>query len=313
MTHTMTSTKRRIIVIVGATGSGKTDLSITLAHHYDAPIVSADSRQVYRGMAIGTAQPTCEQLQSAEHHFIASFDITQEFNCGEFEKQALALLEELFKKHETIIVVGGSGLYIKALCEGMDDLPEADKELRDAISREYADKGLSPLVDELRERDPVYYEQVDRFNPARVLRAIEVCRATGRPYSELRKGIKQKRNFDIVKIGVERPREELYDRINRRVDAMMSEGLEAEARALLSYRDCNALHTVGYSEVFNYFDGNISRDEAVELIKRNSRRYAKRQITWFGRDDEIRWFCPAQVDKIVNYIDSLFGESDIKS
>lgn len=309
----MSIKRHRIIVVVGATGSGKTDLSITLARNYGAPIISADSRQIYRGMAIGTAQPTAEQLKAAEHHFIASLDVVQEFNCGEFEKQALALLEQLFAKHDTVIVVGGSGLYIKALCEGMDDLPEVDKELRDAIAREYADKGLSPLADELRECDPVYYEQVDRFNPARVLRAIEVCRATGRPYSELRKGIKQKRDFDIVKIGIERPREELYDRINRRVDAMMADGLEAEARAMLPYRDCNSLHTVGYSEMFDYFDGNISREEAVELIKRNSRRYAKRQITWFGRDAEIRWFNPAQVDKIVNYIDSRFGESDIKS
>lgn len=304
---------RRIIVIVGATGSGKTDLSIALARHYGAPIISADSRQVYRGMAIGTAQPTAEQLQAAEHHFIASLDVTQEFNCGEFEKQALALLEQLFAEHETVIVVGGSGLYIKALCEGMDDLPEADKELRDRIAREYAENGLTPLVEELQGCDPAYYEQVDRSNPARILRAIEVCRATGKPYSSLRKGQRRQRDFAIVKIGVERPREELYDRINRRVDAMMAEGLEAEARAMLPYRNCNSLHTVGYSEMFDWFDGKISRDEAVELIKRNSRRYAKRQITWFGRDKEIRWFDPAQTDKIVDYIDSRFGESDIKS
>ncbi len=309
----MSIRQRRIIVIVGATGSGKTDLSIALARHYDAPIISADSRQVYRGMAIGTAQPTAEQLEAAEHHFIASLDVMQEFNCGEFEKQALALLEQLFDEHETVIVVGGSGLYIKALCEGMDDLPEADKELRDRIAREYAENGLAPLVEELRDRDPAYYGQVDRSNPARILRAIEVCRTTGKPYSSLRKGERQKRDFDIIKVGVERPREELYDRINRRVDAMMAEGLETEVRAMLPYRNCNSLHTVGYSEMFDWFDGKISRDEAVELIKRNSRRYAKRQITWFGRDKEIRWFDPAQTDKIVDYIDSRFGESDIKS
>ncbi len=309
----MSIRQRRIIVIVGATGSGKTDLSIALARHYDAPIISADSRQVYRGMAIGTAQPTAEQLQAVGHHFIASLDVTQEFNCGEFEKQALALLEQLFAEHETVIVVGGSGLYIKALCEGMDDLPEADKKLRDRIAREYAQNGLTPLVEELRECDPIYYEQVDRSNPVRILRAIEVCRATGKPYSTLRKGQRRQRDFAIVKIGVERPREELYDRINRRVDAMMADGLEAEARAMLPYRNCNSLHTVGYSEMFDWFDGKISRDEAVELIKRNSRRYAKRQITWFGRDKEIRWFDPAQTDKIVDYIDSRFGESDIKS
>ena len=309
-----TSTKRhRIIVIVGATGSGKTDLSITLAQHYCAPIISADSRQVYRGMAIGTAQPTAEQLRAVEHHFIASLDVAQPFNCGEFEKQALALLDRLFDKHDTVVVVGGSGLYIKALCEGMDDLPEADAALREQIAREYTEKGLAPLVEELRERDAAYCAQVDCANPARILRAIEVCRATGRPYSELRTGERQQRAFDIIKIGVERPREELHDRINRRVDAMMAEGLEQEARAMLPYRACNSLNTVGYSEMFDYFDGTLSREEAVELIKRNSRRYAKRQITWFGRDKEIRWFDPSQVDKIVNYIDSRFGESDIKS
>ena len=310
---TMNTKRHRIIVIVGPTGSGKTDLSITLARRYDAPIISADSRQIYRGMAIGTAQPTPEQLQSAEHHFIASHDVSQTFNCGAFAQQALALLDKLFVEHPTVIVVGGSGLYIKALCEGMDDLPEVDEQLRNRIAREYAEGGLAPLAEELRECDPAYYEQVDRSNPARVLRAIEVCRATGLPYSAMRKGERAQRDFDIVKIGVERPREELYNRINRRVDAMMTEGLEAEARAMLPYRNNNALNTVGYRELFDCFDGKISRDEAVELIKRNSRRYAKRQMTWFGRDTEIRWFDPLQVDEIVNYIDSRFGESDIKS
>ncbi len=303
----MMSTKRRLIVIAGATGSGKTDLSIEIARHYGAPIISADSRQIYKGMAIGTAQPTCEQLQSVEHHFIACFDVTQEFNCGEFEKRALELLDDLFERTGTVVAVGGSGLYIKALCEGMDDLPEADKELRDALTKQYEAEGLEPLADELKRLDPLYCERADLNNPARVLRALEVCRRTGRPYSSFRKGVRKPRNFDIIKIGIAMPRDVLYDRIDRRVDMMIAAGLEAEAEALLPYRKCNSLHTVGYSEMFEMFDGKISFDEAVESIKRNSRRYAKRQITWFGRDAEIKWFAPGAASEIVEYIDSQFG------
>ena len=258
-------------------------------------------------MAVGTAQPTSEQLQAVEHHFIACFDVTQEFNCGEFEKQALELLDELFGRSETVVAVGGSGLYVKALCEGMDDLPEADKELRDALMKRYEENGLGELVEELKRLDPVYCEKADLNNPARVLRALEVCRRTGLPYSSFRTGTSKMRDFDIIKIGTAMPRDVLYDRINRRVDAMMDAGLEAEARALLPYRGCNSLHTVGYSEMFEMFDGKISPDEAVELIKRNSRRYAKRQITWFGRDVGIKWFDPRSVSEIVEYIDSRFG------
>ena len=258
-------------------------------------------------MAVGTAQPTPEQLQAVEHHFIACFDVTQEFNCGEFEKRALELLDELFGRSETVVAVGGSGLYVKALCEGMDDLPEADKELRDALMKRYEENGLGELVEELKRLDPVYCEKADLNNPARVLRALEVCRRTGLPYSSFRTGTSKKRDFDIIKIGTAMPRDVLYDRINRRVDAMIDAGLEAEARALLPYRGCNSLHTVGYSEMFEMFDGKISLDEAVELIKRNSRRYAKRQITWFGRDVGIKWFDPRSVSEIVEYIDSQFG------
>lgn len=223
------STKRRLIVIVGATGSGKTDLSIGIARHYNAPIISTDSRQIYKGMAVGTAQPTSEQLQAAEHHFIACFDVAQEFNCGEFEKRALELLDELFGRSETVVAVGGSGLYVKALCEGMDDLPEADKVLRDALMKRYEENGLGELVEELKRLDSVYCEKADLNNPARVLRALEVCRRTGLPYSSFRTGTSKKRDFDIIKIGVAMPRDVLYDRINRRVDAMIDAGLEAEA------------------------------------------------------------------------------------
>ncbi|WP_300738925.1 tRNA (adenosine(37)-N6)-dimethylallyltransferase MiaA [uncultured Alistipes sp.] len=298
---------KRLIVIVGPTGSGKTDLSIRLALHYRAPILSTDSRQVYRSMPIGTAQPTEEQLNTVEHHFIASHDIKDRLNCGEYEVQALACLEKLFAQHDDVVAVGGSGLYVRALCEGMDELPQADEALRRELERRLADEGIGALAAQLRELDPRYYEEVDRSNPARVMRALEVCLQTGRPYSAQRTGVRRERPFRIIKIGVDLPREVLYDRINRRVDAMVAEGLEAEARRLYPHRELNALQTVGYREFFDCFDGRVTRDEAVELIKRNTRRYAKRQLTWFRRDPEIRWFAPTDDEEMIRYID--FGNS----
>lgn len=294
----------RLLVIVGPTGSGKTDLSIRLALHYGAPILSTDSRQFYRGMPIGTAQPDGRQLQMIEHHFIASHDITDDLNCGEYAVQALACLERLFVDHDWVVAVGGSGLYVQALCEGMDDLPQADPTLRADLGRRLQTEGLETLVEELRRLDPVYYEKVDRRNPARIVRALEVCLQTGRPYSEQRTGQRRSRPFGIVKIGIDLPREELYERIDRRVDRMLADGLEAEARALYPYRALNALQTVGYREFFDYFEGRTSYEEAVALIKRNSRRYAKRQLTWFRRDPEIRWFRPTDDTAMIEYIDS---------
>lgn len=298
---------KRLIVIVGPTGSGKTDLSIRLACHYGAPIVSTDSRQVYKGMPIGTAQPSKDQLQSAEHHFIATHDLVQEFNCGQFEEEVLRLLDTLFQKHDTVVAVGGSGLYVRALCEGLDDLPHADETLRMELSERLQAEGVAALAEQLRQLDPVYYDAVDRNNPARVLRALEVCLQTGRPYSSFRTGMRRERNFKIVKIGVDLPREVLYERINRRVDLMMEAGLEAEARVLYPFRRLNSLQTVGYKELFAYFDGSCTREEAVELIKRNSRRYAKRQLTWFRRDTQVRWFAPDRMEEMINYLD--FGDS----
>ncbi len=293
---------RRLIVLVGATGSGKTDLSIRLAERFGAPVISTDSRQIYRGLPIGTAQPSAEQLAAVEHHFIATHDISENFSCGEYEVRALDLLNDLFEKHDTVIAVGGSGLYVRALCEGMDDLPHADETLRGELNNRLGREGLPSLLEELQRLDPEYYEAVDRNNPARVLRAVEVCLQTGRPYSSLRTGIRRKRDFKIIKTGIDMPREELYDRINRRVDAMMAAGLEEEARAVYPYRQLNSLQTVGYKELFDFFDGKISRDEAVELIKRNTRRYAKRQLTWFRRDKEIRWFANGEFDAMVKYV-----------
>lgn len=295
---------KRLVVIVGPTGCGKTDLSIRLAEHYRAPIISTDSRQFYRGLPIGTAQPTADQLARAEHHFIASHSLTDEVNCGSYEVMALERLEELFKEHSTVIAVGGSGLYVRALCEGMDDLPEADEELRKELTRRIESEGLESLCEELKRLDPTYYEQVDRQNPARVQRALEVCLQTGMPYSSLRTGERRERPFEIIKIGVNLPREELYARIDRRVELMMEEGLEAEARAALPYRELNALQTVGYKELFLYFDGEITKEEAVALIQRNSRRYAKRQMTWFRRDEEVVWFRPDEDATIIEHIES---------
>ena len=298
---------KRLLVVVGPTGSGKTDLSIRLALHYGAPILSTDSRQVYRGMSIGTAQPSADQLQTVEHHFIASHDLKDNLNCGEYETQALERLERLFADHDYVVAVGGSGLYVRALCKGMDDLPQADESLRAELNRRLEAEGVGGLAEQLRELDPVYYEVVDRSNPARVVRALEVCLQTGRPYSEQRTGERRPRPFEIVKIGVDLPREELYDRINRRVDHILPHIIKKKTRTLYPYRELNALQTVGYREFFDYFDGCTSYDEAVELIKRNSRRYAKRQLTWFRRDPEVRWFRPDDDEAMINYID--FGKS----
>ena len=300
----MMSGRKRLIVIVGPTGSGKTDLSISVAEHFAAPIISTDSRQFYRGMAIGTAQPSAEQMARVEHHLVDCLDVHEEFNCGAYERVALERLEELFAKHDTVVAVGGSGLYIKALCEGMDDLPDADPAVREELLRRVETEGLESLVEQLRELDEVYYNEVDRCNPQRVLRALEVCLSTGKPYSSFRKGGTKQRDFEIVKIGVDYPREELYDRINRRVDMMMEEGLEAEARAMLPHRHLNALQTVGFSELFDHFDGTITKAEAVELIKRNSRRYAKRQMTWFRRDKDICWFTKPKAEEVIAYLES---------
>ena len=301
---TMSSKQPTLIVIVGPTGSGKTALAVTLARHYSAPIISTDSRQFYRGLPIGTAQPTAEELSLAEHHFIADRDIDDDFNSGRYEQEALARLDELFKRHDVVVAVGGSGLYIQALCEGMDNLPEANEELRQSLKQRLEREGIEPLFDELRRLDADYAEVVDRHNPARIMRALEVCITSGKPYSEQRKGEKQQRPFRIVKIGTDLPRDVLYERINLRVDMMISQGLEAEARTMLAKRELNSLQTVGYREMFDYFDGNCSLDEAIELIKRNSRRYAKRQLTWFRRDAEIAWFSPHDIEPIISHIDA---------
>lgn len=304
MATTMSSKHGTLVVIVGPTGSGKSALAVKLALHLNAPIISTDSRQVFRGIPIGTAQPTAEELAAVRHYFIADREVEDDFNCGKFEEEALALLDKLFTESEYVVAVGGSGLYVQALCEGMDDLPNADPALREELKSRLESEGLESLVSELRSLDPKYAEEVDLCNPARVMRAVEVCLATGRPYSEQRKGVIAERPFNIIKIGTDMPRDVLYDRINRRVDVMVRDGLEGEARAMYPKRQLNALQTVGYRELFDYFDGLCTFGEAVELIKRNSRRYAKRQLTWFRRDSDTAWFNPDHVDDIIEFVNS---------
>ena len=289
----------RLVVIAGATGVGKTETAIAVSKRIDAPIVSCDSRQFYREMTIGTAVPTPEQLAAAEHRFIHSRSVFEPYSCGEYAKEALETISELFRTHNHVILTGGSGLYIDAVTEGFDEIP-SDETIREALIAKCRDEGIDSLLRQLRELDPEYYDKVDRCNPQRVIRAIEVCLSTGEPYSKLRKGESHKRDFETIYIMVDRPREELYDRINRRVDAMLSEGLVEEARNLRPHAGLNALATVGYRELFDHFDGKHDMETAVELIKRNTRRYAKRQLTWFRRNPRYEIFSPDDINGIVS-------------
>lgn len=281
--------KKQLAIILGPTGVGKTDYSIELAKEYGSPILNCDSRQLFKEMKIGTAPPSPEQLAAVKHYFIFSHSVTDLYTAGRYELEAMALLEELFKTHDRLVMVGGSGMYIDALCNGLDDFPEADQQLRATLMERLRNGGLESLCIELKRMDPESYEWIDRANPQRVVRALEVTLQTGRKFSDWKSAPKKERPFEIRKIGLTRNREELYDRINRRVDLMMEAGLLEEVRSLLPYREMPALKTVGYRELFDYLDGTISLEEAVELIKRNSRRYAKRQLTYWGRDTEIEW------------------------
>ncbi len=274
---------------MGPTGVGKTDYSISLAQQMGSPIISCDSRQIYKELNIGVARPTPEQLNAVPHHFIATHSVRDYYSVGKYERDALALLDDLFTQHDTLLMVGGSGLYIDAVCFGIDDVPEVDASLRERLTQRLKAEGLESLQRELQALDPDFYGAVDVKNPARVLRALEVCLAAGKPFSQIRRNSPKNRNFDIRFIVLNRDRAELYNRINLRVDQMMEQGLLEEAKSMLPYRHLNALKTVGYRELFDYLDGNRTLDEAVELIKRNSRRYAKRQLTWFGRYEGAEW------------------------
>lgn len=300
--------KKTLVVIVGPTGSGKTDLAIEVARHFGAEILSTDSRQFYKGMPIGTAQPSAEQLAAVKHHFIADRLPEQELSAGGYEREALERLGDIFEHHNVVVAVGGSGLYIDALCYGFDELPSDTAHIRAELMQRLESEGLEVLVEELRARDEAYWQVVDRCNPARVIRALEVCIASGRPYSEQRTATRRSRPFRTVKIGLLWPREELYDRINRRVDIMVGDGLEDEARSVSHLRHLSSLQTVGYREFFDHFDGKISRQEAIDLVKRNSRRYAKRQMTWFRRDESIHWIDRCNAQEAIEVIEGALSE-----
>ncbi|QKJ31460.1 tRNA (adenosine(37)-N6)-dimethylallyltransferase MiaA [Mucilaginibacter mali] len=294
----MNSTKT-LIVIAGPTASGKTAAGITLARRLHTDIISADSRQFFSEMAIGTAKPTPDELAQAKHHFIDSHSVTDNYNVGDFERDGLALLDELFKTHNQVVMVGGSGLYVKAICEGFDEFPEVLPEVQQKVRAGFEEKGLAWLQQKLQQADPLYYQQVDLNNPQRLLRAMEVIESSGQPFSSFRKAGVRKRPFNILKVGLEWPREQLYNRINQRVDMMIADGLIDEVKALFPYRHLNALQTVGYTEIIDYLDGKTGLPTAIELIKRNTRHFAKRQMTWFNRDKEMNWVAPEEVENFV--------------
>ncbi len=281
--------QKELTIILGPTGVGKTDYSIDLALEYGSPIINCDSRQIYREMNIGTASPSAEQLERVRHYFIHSHSVTQYYTAGLYELEAMALLEELFKEHDRLVMVGGSGMYIDALCNGLDDFPPADLQLRNSLMERLANEGIEALRNELKMLDRASYDTIDIANPQRVVRALEVTLQTGRKFSDWKSAPKKVRPFSIRKLGINREREELYSRINRRVDMMMEQGLLKEVEGLVEYKNLPALKTVGYREIFDYMDGRHSLETAVELIKRNSRHYAKKQLTYWGRDKEIKW------------------------
>ena len=294
--------KKTLIVITGPTAVGKTTLCMDIAKHFGIPIINADSRQIYRELKIGTARPTDEQTQAVRHYFVGTLSLDDYYSASLFEQQVLQLLDQLFLTSDFALLTGGSMMYIDAVCDGIDDIPTIDDETRRLMKQRRADEGLEALCEELRRLDPEYYEIVDRQNPRRVVHALEICTMTGKTYTSFRRRERRQRPFSIVKIALNRPREELYERINCRVDQMMSDGLLEEAHALYPRRELNALNTVGYKELFDYLDGRWPLEEAVERIKGNTRRYARKQLTWYKKDEQIRWFHPDDKESIIDYI-----------
>lgn len=282
--------ERRLLIVLGPTAVGKSEYAVSEAIKYGSPVISCDSRQIFKNMTIGTAVPDASLLAAVKHYFIQTVPVTETFSAGDYELQAIPLIERLFDEgHETIVMAGGSMLYIDAVCKGLDDLPDGNKQLRDELWRRLREEGVGALAEQLRRLDPETYSEIDVQNSQRVIRALEVCITTGKPFSSFKTRTVRERNFKIEKIGLRRQREELYSRIDQRVLNMMSAGLEEEARALLPFRDCQALQTVGYKEMFEYIDEKIPLEEAVRLIQRNTRHYAKRQMTWWRRDPSIEW------------------------
>ena len=299
----MSSNKnKKIIIVAGPTAVGKTAVAIQIAKHFNTEIISADSRQCYKELNIGVARPSVDELSFIKHHFIASHSIQEEVTAVTFEQYALQKAESLFKDHEVVVMVGGTGLYIKAFCEGLDSIPNIDVRVRQQIIADYEEKGISWLQNQLEEKDQAYFQSGEMKNPQRMMRALEVKESTGNSILFYQRGEKIKRDFSIVKVGLELPKEELVERINRRVDMMMEEGQLEEVKSLAAFKNLNALQTVGYSELFDYLDKRITLPEAIERIKISTRQYAKRQLTWFKKDEDISWFQPYKIDEIINHI-----------
>ncbi|MEQ8303630.1 MAG: tRNA (adenosine(37)-N6)-dimethylallyltransferase MiaA [Cyclobacteriaceae bacterium] len=291
-----------LVVVMGPTAVGKTAVAIELAKHLKTEIVSADSRQLYKEIDIGTAKPNVSELQEVKHHYISEVPLEMNYSAGQYGRDANVLIDRLFESFDHVVLCGGSGLYIRAILEGFDDMPEVTEKVRNEVIKDYEQHGLKWLQQQVLSGDPEYFAKVDKSNPQRLMRALEIMRATGQKSSGLRKNEVQVRHYKVVKVGLDLPREELYDRINRRVDRMIEVGLVEEAKGLYPRKSLNALQTVGYQELFGHFDGAYDFEEAVRLLKRNTRRYAKRQMTWFGKEADIQWFSPGEFRKIIKYI-----------
>lgn len=295
----------KLIVITGPTAVGKTALTLEIAKHYGIPVINADSRQIYRELKIGTASPTAEQMKQVRHYFVGAKSIHDYYNASMYEQEVMELLDNLFGSSPIQLLSGGSMMYIDAVCNGIDDIPTVRDDIREELKCRYQEEGLEPLCEDLKRLDPEHYQLVDRQNYRRVIHALEICYQTGRTYTSFRTQAKKQRPFQIIKIGLNRDRQELYDRINQRVDDMMNSGLLEEAHAMYPYKDVNALNTVGYKELFDYFNGRWPLEEAVERIKGNTRRYARKQLTWYKRDESVAWFHPSQQQEILNFISQL--------
>jgi tRNA dimethylallyltransferase len=294
---------KNLVVIVGPTGVGKTELCLQIAEHYDTPIINADSRQIFAELPIGTAAPTPEQMQRVKHYFVGNHHIKDYYSAAMYESDVLSLLEKLFFTHDVVLLSGGSMMYVDAVCKGIDDIPTVDKATRELYKQRLNTEGLPILLEELKRLDPEHYNIVDKQNPRRVVHALEICHMTGKTYTSFRTNTIKKRPFNIIKIGLNRPREELYERINQRVLHMMELGLEAEARQLYPMKGLNSLNTVGYKEMFKYIEGAIPREEAIRQIQSNTRQYMRKQLTWFKKDNTIQWFSPNNIEDILNCID----------
>ncbi len=297
------NSKPTLIVLIGPTGIGKTDLSLNIAEHYNTEIISADSRQLYADLKIGTAAPTPEQLARVKHHFVGTLQLTDYYSAAQYEAEVMKKLDELFKRHNVIVLTGGSMMYVDAVCKGIDDIPTVDEETRKTLMQHYENVGLERLCAELKILDPEYYDIVDKKNPKRVIHALEICYMTGQTYTSFRTSQTKERPFNIIKVGLRREREELYARINKRVDIMMEDGLLEEAKSVYQYKDLNSLNTVGYKEMFKYLDGEWELPFAIEKIKQNSRIYSRKQVTWFKKDTDITWFHPDDTDNIMSFIE----------